>query len=565
MSAAPPSRLDIASWLLAHGAGASAIAVLGATRGAPANRIRLRAREAALHPGVYALVTSPEGLGAVVPLKPTPGRSRATDTAFRGACDRALDEARAFLGAPTLPALRFAFEEWLSIFGPSIGLPAAIAFVAHYASSRAPQRAVLATGEIAEGGRVERVGHMAEKLAIASAEREALQILIPAGEPDARGAERVATIGEALAIVFGEGRVAPDVKHLHVDAVVQRVHAERDHDRAIDLLDAIPLHALAPADRARVLLELGTQHRHAGRSGEAARIHGEARALLASERRVIGAEAAERYELEHLATTLDDYRVEEVIGELTERLSRPFLKLRNELRCRGMLAQATAMAGRFGEAVAIRTANLPLHEASDALRKIAPVTHARLVHDAARAGDAATFERHARAMREVTRPGDDTQERWNAASLVRGLVALGRAREAIAWARDERTLFDLRAPPAVVRLARGAAPIEAEPEVGLARALSRALRREGDPRAAIAIASRVDKPRAGIAGFCAALADLEASLAEDDLGDHEAAEARRIDARERLVRSHEGASRYHRDLFDTRGAALEAAMDRVYY
>lgn len=118
-------RLSIAEWLLSSGAGASARRVLGELRGAPANRLRLRARDAALAPGVYALVTLPDGVGAVVPLRPSPGRSRAGDTAFRGACDRALDEARAFLRAPGLPSLRFAFEQWFAVFGPSIGLPAA--------------------------------------------------------------------------------------------------------------------------------------------------------------------------------------------------------------------------------------------------------------------------------------------------------------------------------------------------------------------------------------------------------------------------------------------------------
>ena len=557
--------LDIASWLLECGAGASARNVLSALRGAPANRLRLRAMDASLSPGIYALVALPGGPGVVVPLRPTPGRSRASDPAFRRACDRALDEARAFLRAPLLPSQRFAFEEWLSVFGPSIGLPAALAFVACFASSRALPCAVLATGEILDDGRVGRVGHMVEKQAIAASEREVGRILIPLGEPSGRGADRVATVAEALAIVFGDGPIAPDAGHLHVDAWLGRVHADRDPERAIDLLSALPMEALAPADRARVLLELGTQLRHAGRSGEAARVHGEARLQIAAERDVIGAEAAERYELECWATTLDDFRVDEVVDALRDRLSRPFLKLRNELRCRGLLAQATAMAGRFAEAVAIREANLPLHDKSDALRKIAPATHAHLALDAARAGDSATFERHVLAMRDATRHGDDAQERFNAAAVVRGLVALGRPREALAFARDERRYADVRPPPSIVRLARGSAPIDGHPEVSVARALCRALRRESDPRAAVLLADRVTKHAAGLAGFCAALVDLEASLALDDAGDGDASRARRIAARAALSGAHEGASRHHAALLVSEGRALEAAISVAYY
>jgi hypothetical protein len=545
-------RLALAEWLLESGAGASARRVLGDLRGAPANRLRLRAREAALQPGVYALVTLPDGGGVVVPLRPSPGRSRAPDGAFRDACDRAIDEARAFLRAPGLPALRFAFEEWLSISGPSIGLPAALAFVAYYAPARAPRGAVLATGRLAAAGRIERVGHLAEKLAAADAEREVELTVLPDGDPAARGEGRVATLAEAFALVFGEPPVHPDARHLHVDALLRRVHTDRDPARGIDLLEALPRAALAPADRARVLLELGSLHRHAGQSAEAVALHGEARALLAAERAVIGAEAAERYELECWATTLDDFRVEETIAALSARLGEPFLKLRNELRCRGMLAQAVAMAGRFAEAVALRAGNLPLHLRSDALGKVAPATHGYLALDAARAGDAATFAEQSRAMRESTRPGDEAQERYDAAVMVRGLAALGRFAEALDWARAHTRIFDRRT------------VIDAHPEVSTARALARALRRVGAPREALALVDRV-RGGPGLDGFCAALAELEGSLALVDLGEPEAAAARRERARAALGRAHPSAARHHRALLGAEGEALEREIDRVWY
>ncbi|APR79608.1 Hypothetical protein A7982_04955 [Minicystis rosea] len=561
------ARLEIAQWLLASGAGASARNVLGTMRGAPANRLRLRAEDAVLRPGIYALVSIGDGLGAAVPLQPSPGRSRAADPVFRAACDRALEAARAFLRAPSLPALRFDFEEWISISGSSIGLPAALAFVAHYAPRRAPLSAILATGALGDGG-IERVGHMPEKLSIAAAEREVGCLLLPADEPLARGADRAATLAEAFAIVFGDGPVAPDVRHLHVDAVLQRVHADRDSHRGIDLLSALPRDALAPADRARVLLELGSLHRHIGQSSEAARLHAEARVLLDEERAVIGAEAAERYELECWATALDDFRIEETIAALRARLASPFLKLRNELRCRGMLAQAVGMSGRFGEAARIRAENLPIHARSDALRKVAPATHGYIALDAARAGDAATFAEQTRAMGLSTRPGDEVQERFNAAVIVRGLVALGRCAGALAWANDEARIFDLRVPSSLARLLRSRALIDTHPEVSLARALCRALRRTGQPGPALALADRVpasDHTGPGLAGWHAQLVRLEGALALADAGDRDAAAARIVAARTGLGRAHAAATRHHADLLDTEDEALEAAIDRVWY
>jgi hypothetical protein len=558
-------RLEIAEWLLQHGAGASACNVLGALRGAAANRIRLRAAGTTLRPGVYALVSLPDGRGAVVPLRPSPGRSRAADPAFRLACDHAVDEARAFLRAPGLPALRFAFEEWLGVFGPSIGLPAALAFVAHYASAYAPRDAVVATGEIREGGRLERVGHMPEKLAIAAAEGEVGRIVLPAGEP-ARGVDTAATVAEALEIVFGR-RVSPDVRHLHVDALLRRVHADRDPLPGIDLLEALPLAGLAPADRARVLVELGTLHRHLGQSAEAARLHAEARELLAGERSVIGAEAVERYELECWATTLDDFRVDETLLALGARLQEPFLKLRNELRCRGMLAQALGMAGRFAEAARLRAGNLPLHARSDALRKVAPATHGSIALDSARAGDARTFAAETRAMGAATSPGDEHQERFNAAVVVRGLVALGRPDEALAWVRDEILVEGARVPSSLSRLYRSRAPVVTHPEVSIARALCRALRRTGRPREAAALVDRVPvrEEDGALAAFCAWLARLEGALALYDAGDADDAEARLSEARAGLARAHEGAAKHHADLLQTSGEGLERAIDRVWY
>ena len=69
----------------------------------------------------------------------------------------------------------------------------------------------------------------------------------------------------------------------------------------------------------------------------------------------------------------------------------------------------------------------------------------------------------------------------------------------------------------------------------------------------------------GLAGFCAALAELEASLALDDLGEPEAATARRAEARAALGRAHPAAARHHAALLTAEGEALEREIDRVWY
>lgn len=154
---------------------------------------------------------------------------------------------------------------------------------------------------------------------------------------------------------------------------------------------------------------------------------------------------------------------------------------------------------------------------------------------------------------EVTRPGDEAQERYNAAVMVRGLCALGRPAEALAWARAHTALLDRRG------------PIDGHPEVTTARALARALRRAGEPREALSLVDRVRGGAPGFAGFCAALADLEGALALADLGEHAAAAARRERARAALARAHPGAARHHAALCEAEGKALEREIDRCWY
>jgi hypothetical protein len=564
---AEKARVALARWLLDAGAGHSARNVLGAMRGADANRIRIAAQDVRLRPGIYCLVTLPDGTGAVLPLRPTPGHPRADDRSFRDACVTAHAQVRAILKDRSLPMLRFELEEELAVFGPSVGLPAALAFLAHFAPARAPTVAVLATGGLLADGRVTQVAQLDAKHAIALQEG-AGAIIFPSGEGSWPGVVHASTFAEAARVVFGDRPLGLDVARSDVDVSIHRARTLSTTAEGIALLASLDHAALTPADRARVFFDLGSFHRNLGQCHEAWRLHREARALLETERQVIGGEAAERYELECWATELDQFHLADAVAGLRERLGRPFLKLRNELRCRGMLAQGVAMGGRFAEAVAIRSANLALHERSDALSLVRPATLCHLALDASLAGDAATFETSIEALRTATRPGDETQWRFNATVMVRGLVALGRHETALQWSRDEISVFDCRAPATLILAAAGHAPVVSAPELTALRALVRASRRLGRTDEAIVLGTRAvlaaGEPTE-LFGWMAALLRLELALAQHDRGDHDAAEAATRDAQARLSRLHAEATAFHAPLLSASATEREAALDRVWY
>lgn len=334
------------------------------------------------------------------------------------------------------------------------------------------------------------------------------------------------------------------------------------------MLESLEAEALSSADRVRLLFDLGTLQRNLGRSHEAARLHERARALLDAERQVIGGEASERFELECWATAIDQFRLDEAVRSLDARLRAPFLKLRNELRCRGMLAQALSMQGRYREALSVRRGNLPLHARSEALRKVLPATLCHLALDAARAGEADAFERNLLELEASTRPGDEAQRRYNAAALVRGLVALGRHELAITWARDQERAFGQRSPAALARAASGEAPSAEQPEASALRALARALRRVGRPREALTLGEGALAAAEGLDDLCgwgARLIAFEVALAHAELGDPLTANATLRAVRETLPALHPAATRHHAPLLDAEGARLEAELDRVWY
>jgi len=564
-------RIRFARWLVDAGAGASARNVLGSLRGAEANRIRLLAKEARLRAGVYALVTMPDGLGATLPLRPSPGHPRATDRAFREACVTAYELARLILQDRSLPMLRFELEEELAVFGPSIGLPAALAFLSFYAPARAPDHPVLASGALTMDGRVGPVGGLEAKLAIAKEER--------ADGPDSAAASvaaelvllpaEVSTFEEATKRMFGERPLHLDMTHAVVDDLLYRARTLALPAESIALLESVDRETLAPADRARVLFDLGTFYRNRGKHRRAWALHSEARALLETERHGIGEESSERYELECWATELDQYRIEEATRALRARLARPFLKLRNELRCRGMLALGLAMKGDYAESVRVREANLALHDRSDALGKIRPLTLCMLALDAGLGRNAAVFERSVIAVGAATRPGDEQQWRYNAMAIVRGLVALGRHEEAIAFANDESRAFDCRAPATLVMAARGEAKSITAPEIAALRALVRAYRKSNRVADAVRVGRQATKAASAesedLFGWMAALLNLEVALAESEASHHEESESRTREAWDSLNRTHKEATTFHATLLDPNPAKRESELGRVFY
>lgn len=563
-------RVALARWLADAGAGVSARRALGDMRGAPANRLRIAADRATLRPGFFALVALPDGRGLALPLVPALGRTRATDPAFREACGLALGCARELLDAPSLPALRFELEEELAIFGPSIGLGAALAFLAHFMPSRAPDRAILATGRLLEGGRVATVGHVRAKAEIAAAERGARLVLLP---PEGEAVPQddgviVGTLREAATLAFGPAPWRAGAGFWTIDDLLRRARSASDPLAGVALLEGVTLDALALADRVRVLFDLGTLHRNAGNSRRAWELHERARASLDEVRVVVGSDVAERCELEHAASALDELWLDRALAWLRRRLAEPFLRARNELRCRGMLAQGLAIAGAFDEALAVRGGNLALHERSAGLAKSLPMTLCQLAMDAAFAGRDEVFDAHAARLVAVTPPGEDHQARFNSAAIVRGLVALGRGAEALAWAEDRRPFHGARIAATLAQAALGPDPIAALPELTTARALVRALREAGELERAHRLAERALAARESLPvlfRWTASLVRLEQAITFRSAGrDKEARASLEIATRE-MLGSHPRATA-HFGLTDAPlGPALSERVSRVWF
>jgi len=536
------SPLHVARWLLSAGAGASARRVLGSTRGAEANDLREASANARLEPGVYALVVR-DGEGLVVPMKPSVGAPRVADPVARHACAVALDVVRAHFGV-RCPSLRLELEEFVTVEGPSLALPAALAFASHL-TARPPKQAVLVTGALDPTGRVHDVGHLEEKLRAARTERGETTIVTPAD---------VRTFAEPLRATLGDN-LRVDASVVGIDELLVRARREHDPRRAVELLEAVDARALSPADHARWLLERGTALRHAGRTSEASAAHAEAKEALAAIGRIVGMQEVERYELELWLTSMDEFVLAPAIDALEDRLRAPFLSAHNELRCRGMLAQALAMCHRLDDALAIRERNLALHDASEELASARAGTLVYLALDSARAGRADAFDRWAEELVRATR--DEHQWRYSAYALVRGAVALGRFRHAIEWSNGSVALFGARAPIALSHLVRGEASITTHPESSIARALVRALRVNGDATGALRVAARAPLDGGGLEAWLRVLVHVEADLMRRGDAPATAAEA--------LRRAHARATAHHARLCDPDPRVREQELDRVFY
>jgi len=563
------TRLLAARWLLDGGAGVSACRLLGGLRGSLANDLREESASAALRPGVYALVVHDDD-GLVLPLRPRIGLPSAASVDLRAACTDALAATRAWFGVPSLPSLRLELEELLAVSGTSLGLASALAFVMHFAPAAAPRRAVLATGRLDAQGRVLAVAHMDAKLAAAAAEVGERIVLVPPGQRTSGAQIEVSSLAEAIDLALGPART-PDVSLIALDAMIERARSEPDPLAATALLEAVDLEALPAADRGRVHLELGTALRHAGRTDAAVEHHAHAQRILATERLVIGAETAERYELEVWLTAMDGFRLDAACTAISSRLREPFLSARNELRCRGMLAQTFSMQGNFAEAVRVREANLPLHALSDDLARVLPGTLCYLALDSARAGDTATFERHAHHLVTATRPGDVTQWRYTAYALVRALVALERFDEALAWAKGTSSFAGIPAPPGLIALVGSTDAITTHPETTLARTLVRAHRRTSSLDQALTLGRRVTTTtatttattNADLNAWVARLVELEVALGEHDAGRDPT--SRLLAARTDLRALHRAASEYYPRLLACPVDELARELDHVFY
>jgi tetratricopeptide (TPR) repeat protein len=564
--------LGYSRWLLDHGAPASSAALLHAAEiyGAEAGQILRSGSSATLLAGTYALVVASldvceqaRRIGVVARVPTRPGRWRPVEPEMSEGYDVMMALCRARLGAD-LPFVRFEFASMVDTAeGPSFGLPSLLATLAHYVPSRVSTRAVLATGRVTRSGEILPVGGMTLKLAAAAAEKGDKLVLVPPGT-EVEGATCVATVDEAIRLVFGSEPLKLDEQVLGLGRALERSRHARDLATALGLLQ-IPEDNLRPPDLARLKFEQGAILLHLGQTDEAVRTHEQAVALLGADvKRLIGSERAEYFDLLPILAAMDRFELERAIDSLESLVSGPFLSPANEIRYRGALAQAYGMRGDYAEAVRTRSANLRLHAATEDLEASEPGTRCCLARDSAQAADRSGFEEHATRLGELRARSDDHQARFNASAIIRGLVVLGEYARALAFARGEEEAYVVRVPDSVRVLLHGTTSITTHPEASTARALTRALRKIGDIPGALRFADRAD-PEGDCTGplvrWMCALIVLEGSLARAQPKQDEV----QTKIRARMKEWHPAASAFHTAVMTASGVELEAALDRVWY
>lgn len=551
------------------------------------NALRREVQSRALSPGIQpglAALTLDSDLGLVVPLTAC-REARAPRDCFDAAAREALGDAWSAAkelvegSTATEILLQVMVPEVLRLEGRSLGLAAALAFVARLLGKSFDQP-ILATGGVTPAGVVVPIDGAAEKLEAAKVELEGTRGLVLAHPADAVLAPPgldvtpVRSVVEAVtkAICPRPWRVEPSL--LTFQRLLEDANRESNHERAIRLLESAREQSMYPADRARLLVEKGIRQRHLGRTAEAHRCHAEALSLFEAAEPVLGRAVLETFEMELLATEMDHFRYRLLEERLRERLDQSFAILHNEVRCRGMLAQILSSTNRPAEALELRRANLEFQERSEAMAEEIPRTLCAAVWAAALAGDGKAFDDLSTRLFESTLPGDNVQVVFNEASIVRGLVVLGRCRRALDWAAGKQHLVGHEASDSLRSMLGGEKPVVDYPQVSTARALIRALRREGSPRRAETLAKRVHSNGDTLITWLAELAVVEGALAVFDRGERDAAEVRLSASAGVLETSHSDIARSRKDLLRAvmsrpldaaTVATIERELDSVYY
>ena len=505
--------LAAAAQLLEHGLPGSALSLLDSVEKTDRHYNRLRAIAAArigrqsLAPGIYTLVAV-ENIGLVLPVSAYVGTKR--PVSFEPDASAAVDTAEKaakslFETVSNLPRLTLSTPDLISVYGKSIGLAAALAFVAKLLG-KTPSRPILVTGEIGAEGRVLPVDGTAQKLQAASLEigtgpqdaqapEASALVIIPEERNSLVGSDvnirRVSTFAGAVQIVFGTGPYSAASALSDMLTVLEQSRREADHRKAVDLLESIPKESLPDADRAALLLDLGVRRRHLGDVGAAEKAHNEVRQLLPEITSLLGRDIIETMQIETLRTMMSNGMFDYVEPVLRERIAGDLLLVHNRVRCQGMLAELLSTACRHEEVLSLREANLKLQQLSEAMRREIPRTLAAMVWEAARAGNTEAFDKYAQQLFEQTSPGDEHQQRYNDAALVRGMVRLERYDFLDDWLSNRSLLFDHSPGTGLRRILEGTSPIDTYPEVSTAGALIRLHLNRGRPEAAASIAERI--------------------------------------------------------------------------
>jgi tetratricopeptide (TPR) repeat protein len=533
--------------------------MLGAARGRAANQKLLRCDRERPQNRVHVLVTTVDGSrGWSVPARFELGLPRALDDSGRAALEAATLIVERATNHEVHRHVRLLAEEHGRIDGSSLGLPVALAYAA-WLCDRPPSVPVFATGRLLEDGVVGVVDHLPAKIDAARADLGDLDGLIlvpsiPNGVTDAR-VKVVRSWAEAATAVFGTDQLRV---HPRVAGVVgwlvglAGVHS----DEALRRLDGVDEASLRPRDRVLYLVHRGNHLRHVGRTLEARDAHAQAREVARGAR--LDPQQAQELELEQRNTLLDFYELDEPIAWLRERIAEDSFATRElELRYRGTLSRALAMAGRFDEALATRTALLPLHDEDEALARQLPRSLNELVLVAGLARDERAFEDALERLARAT-----VADLWSTSAVVRAHVLLRRDPPIVAWC-------DGVALPCALRFSdlfgvssedRGR-----HPRASTLRSVVRALRRSGRLEDAVRVAGSIRTPSEGLEAWVAQTVHLEEALTLHAAGRIEEADRVLDRARAALRSSSPQASRRHHRLIEGTWVELEAELDAVFY